>query len=137
MRKIVITAFVILTNHVYCQNNENKDSLTLQEVTVTASSPVSKGSTFVYDASEAVRTISVLGEPDVLRHISSFPGVSAGIDGTLGLFVRGGNNGSNGLYLDDVPLRLEDLSLPAEGVYRSTVCSGLSASQPLYTKAPK
>ena len=83
MRKIVITAFVILTNHVYCQNNENKDSLTLQEVTVTASSPVSKGSTFVYDASEAVRTISVLGEPDVLRHISSFPGVSAGIYGVL------------------------------------------------------
>ncbi len=129
MRKIIITAFVIFTNHVYCQNNENKDSLTLQEVTVTASSPVSKGSTFVYDASEAVRTISVLGEPDVLRHISSFPGVSAGIDGTLGLFVRGGNNGSNGLYLDDVPLYVSSHLMGLVSVYPPEVVDNVTFSQ--------
>jgi hypothetical protein len=80
------------------------DSLGLNEATVVALSPIAKGTLFRYDAAQAANTISVLGEPDVLRHISSFPGVSTGIEGTLGLFVRGGDCASNGVFYDDVPV---------------------------------
>ena len=80
------------------------DSLELNEATVVALSPIAKGTLFRYDAAQAANTISVLGEPDVLRHISSFPGVSTGVEGTLGLFVRGGDCASNGVFYDDVPV---------------------------------
>lgn len=69
-----------------------------------AYSPTNKGSSYKYNALQAGSSISVIGEPDILRHISSLPGVSQGIESSLGLFVRGGNNGSNGLYFNDVPM---------------------------------
>lgn len=109
-----ITFFIILTlvvNNAFAQNenkevsNENvKDTFLLKETTVVAKTPIQKGNMFRYDVKQATMTISVLGEPDVLRHISSLPGVSTGVEGTLGLFVRGGNCGSNGLFFNDVPL---------------------------------
>lgn len=78
---------------------------TLREVTVySAYKPSSRGNQFSYTPLQAESSISVMGEPDVLRHISSLPGVSQGVESTLGLFVRGGNSGSNGLYFNDVPL---------------------------------
>ena len=77
----------------------------LDGVTVySAYSPTNKGSSYKYNALQAGSSISVIGEPDILRHISSLPGVSQGIESSLGLFVRGGNNGSNGLYFNDVPM---------------------------------
>lgn len=80
-------------------------SVQLEGVTVySAYSPANKGSSYKYNALQAGSSISVIGEPDILRHISSLPGVSQGIESSLGLFVRGGNNGSNGLYFNDVPM---------------------------------
>ena len=77
----------------------------LDGVTVySAYSLTNKGSSYKYNALQAGSSISVIGEPDILRHISSLPGVSQGIESSLGLFVRGGNNGSNGLYFNDVPM---------------------------------
>lgn len=77
----------------------------LDGVTVySAYSSTNKGSSYKYSALQAGSSISVIGEPDILRHISSLPGVSQGIESSLGLFVRGGNNGSNGLYFNDVPM---------------------------------
>ena len=109
-----ITSFIILAlvaNNAFSQDenkevpNENvKDTFLLKEATVVAQTPAQKGNMFRYDVNQAAMTISVLGEPDVLRHISSLPGVSSGVEGTLGLFVRGGNCGSNGLFFNDVPL---------------------------------
>lgn len=63
-----------------------------------------KGNKYSYNALEAAASISVIGEPDVLRHISSMPGVSQGIESSLGLFVRGASNGGNGLYFNDIPI---------------------------------
>jgi len=57
-----------------------------------------------YTPEQAANTISVFGEPDVLRHISSFPGVSQGLEGTMGLFVRGGDTGGNRVLFDGVPI---------------------------------
>ncbi|MFV0391890.1 MAG: hypothetical protein ACK5KP_08430 [Paludibacteraceae bacterium] len=80
-------------------------SIQLGEVTVySAFSPTNKGSSYRYNALQAGSSISVIGEPDVLRHISSLPGVSQGIESSLGLFVRGGNNGSSGIRFNDIPM---------------------------------
>nr|WP_321355627.1 TonB-dependent receptor [uncultured Draconibacterium sp.] len=62
-----------------------------------------KGNKFVYTPLQAASSISIIGEPDVIRHISSLPGVAQGIEGTLGLFVRGSNNGSNRIEFNGVP----------------------------------
>lgn len=63
-----------------------------------------RGNEYTYSPMEALSTISIVGEPDVIRHISSMPGVSQGMEGTLGLFVRGGNNGSNSVIFNGVPV---------------------------------
>ncbi len=62
------------------------------------------GNIYTYTPAHSASSISIIGEPDILRHISSLPSVSQGIEGTLGLFVRGSNNGSNGIYFNDVPM---------------------------------
>ncbi len=77
----------------------------IEEVTIySAYKGTNKGSEYTYTPMEALSTISVVGEPDVIRHISSMPGVSQGMEGTLGLFVRGGNNGSNSILFNQVPI---------------------------------
>ena len=80
-------------------------------------SPTNRGNTFNYNSSQAASSISVIGEPDVLRHISSLPGISQGIESTLGLFVRGGNSGGNGLYFNDIPLYVSSHVMGMVSVY--------------------
>lgn len=77
----------------------------LKEVVIySAYKPTNKGNTYTFSPREAASSISVMGEPDVIRHIASLPGVSQGIEGTLGLFVRGSNNGSNSIVFNQVPI---------------------------------
>ncbi len=64
----------------------------------------SLGNGGIYSPGEIRATVTTLGEPDILRHISSLPGVSQGMEGTLGLFVRGSNNGGNRITLNGVPI---------------------------------
>lgn len=85
-------------------NNQHIKSTELKEVTVYSTYNSTGGNTFKYNAVQAASSISVIGEPDVLRHISSLPGVSQGVESSLGLYVRGANTGSNGLYFNDVPI---------------------------------
>jgi hypothetical protein len=47
---------------------------------------------------------SANGVGDVISSIEMLPGVQAGIDGTPGYFVRGGNEGQNLILLDDATL---------------------------------
>ncbi|MCG8580108.1 MAG: TonB-dependent receptor [Bacteroidales bacterium] len=76
----------------------------IDNVTIhSAYSDNNKGNKFVYTPLQASSSISIIGEPDVVRYISSLPGVSQGIEGTLGLFVRGSNNGSNRIEFNGVP----------------------------------
>lgn len=94
----------------------------LKEITVY--SPYSankKGNLYQYTPQQAGMSISVLGEPDVLRHISSLPGVSQGIESSLGLFVRGANTGSNGLYFNDLPLYVSSHMMGIVSVYPSEI----------------
>lgn len=45
-----------------------------------------------------------LGEPDALRAVQTLPGVRGGVEGTAGLFVRGGGQDENLILLDGLPL---------------------------------
>jgi hypothetical protein len=47
---------------------------------------------------------SVSGSGDIINSVELLPGVQAGIDGTPGFFVRGGNAGQNLILLDDASL---------------------------------
>jgi hypothetical protein len=47
---------------------------------------------------------SVSGSGDVIGSLEMLPGVQAGMDGTTGYFVRGGNAGQNLILLDDATL---------------------------------
>lgn len=48
--------------------------------------------------------VPALGEPDLLKSIQSQPGVKGGVEGSAGIFVRGGGSGENLFLLDDVPI---------------------------------
>ena len=79
-------------------------NVALKEATITSTTSNNHGSEFSYNARQAASTISIIGEPDVIRHTLSLPGTSFGMEGTLGIFVRGGDTSGNGLYFDGVPL---------------------------------
>jgi TonB-dependent Receptor Plug Domain/CarboxypepD_reg-like domain len=49
-------------------------------------------------------SIPALGEPDLIKSIQSQPGIKGGIEGSAGIFVRGGGAGENLFMLDDVPI---------------------------------
>lgn len=59
---------------------------------------------YIYTPERAASIVSVIGEPDVLRQIATLPGVASGIEGSLGLFVRGGNAGNSRIEYDGVPV---------------------------------
>lgn len=79
----------------------------LNEVTVSAQNPglqvVSPGSTVLNEAQiKSVPTL--LGENDVLKVLQLLPGVQGGMEGSSGIFVRGGSPDQNLLLLDGVPV---------------------------------
>lgn len=49
-------------------------------------------------------TPAVLGEADVMKTIQLMPGVQAGVEGSAGLYVRGGGPDQNLILLDGVPI---------------------------------
>ncbi len=49
-------------------------------------------------------TPTVLGEADVMKTIQLMPGVQAGVEGSAGLYVRGGGPDQNLILLDGVPV---------------------------------
>ena len=49
-------------------------------------------------------TPSILGEADVMKAIQLMPGVQAGMEGSAGLYVRGGGPDQNLILLDGVPV---------------------------------
>lgn len=63
-----------------------------------------KPNRYLYTQERAAAIVSVIGEPDVLRQITTLPGVSSGVEGSLGLFVRGGNAGNSRVEYDGVPV---------------------------------
>jgi hypothetical protein len=67
---------------------------------------VKKNQTALVDLSNdmIVSAPSVSGSGDVISSVEMLPGVQAGIDGSPGYYVRGGNEGQNLILLDDATL---------------------------------
>lgn len=76
----------------------------LEKVTVTAYREKRGNNVFQYDASDVKKITTVLGETDVMRYMQVLPGISQGIEGGMGFYVRGAGNGNNRVVLDDVPI---------------------------------
>jgi len=49
-------------------------------------------------------SMPALGEPDLIKSIQSQTGIKGGVEGSAGIFVRGGGAGENLFLFDDVPL---------------------------------
>lgn len=50
------------------------------------------------------KTPSVLGEADLMKTLQLMPGVQAGVEGSAGIYVRGGSPDQNLILLDGVPV---------------------------------
>lgn len=76
-------------------------AITLQEV-VTKAYKTQVGRSSVSMDIEKLKSIPpVMGEADILKTFTLFPGIAAGNEGTTGLFVRGGTPDQNLLLLDE------------------------------------
>lgn len=56
------------------------------------------------DKQQLLSLPSMTGEPDIIKALATQPGVSEGVEGFSGLYVRGGGNDQNLILLDGVPL---------------------------------
>lgn len=100
-----IAALIFIPQIVLRSQNNDGQIVALDSAKVTASySANNRGNNHIYTPKQSFNTISVIGEPDAIRHISSLPGVAQGLDGTLGLFVRGAYNGGNRIEFNGVPM---------------------------------
>lgn len=81
-----------------------KRVVSIKEVTVMGTKATRANNTYDYDLKDIKPLVTVLGETDVLRYIGTLPGVSQGMEGGLGFFVRGSNSSNNRIELDQVPV---------------------------------
>ncbi len=97
---------------------------------ITSSLPImERGNSYIYSMEKAAGVISVIGEPDVMRQLATLPGVSFGMEGSLALFVRGGNSNNCRLSIDGVPIYNATHAL---GLF-SSVSPEIVSSARLYT----
>ncbi|TAL63186.1 MAG: hypothetical protein EPN88_12590 [Bacteroidetes bacterium] len=111
----ILATFIGLKSEVICFSMEHDTLLNIQmqpvrelKEVVVASSPYKHN----VNAPLGLTTIPVtqltsvpaLGESDLLKSIQSQPGIKGGVEGSAGIFVRGGSGGENLFMLDDVPM---------------------------------
>ncbi len=87
-----------IVNVFLCEKIQQIDSVTIFAKSVGVLSQ------YKFTSMEARKMVSLVGETDVVRYLQVLPGVSPGMEGTLGLFVRGGNSGNNRIELDEIPV---------------------------------
>ena len=100
--------FNILLNRNQEINVQLRESVTLDEVTITAErvGDVRSVQMSAMDMPvEKIKAVPVLfGEADVIKALQLMPGVQSGSEGNSGLYVRGGGPDENLFLLDGVPL---------------------------------
>lgn len=106
---LTILALGMLRTISYSQNTNLSDSdsihrvINLRQLTVTAQKH-NANNNYEFTTEKSKSFVTLAGENDVLRYLSALPGVSQGLEGSLGYFVRGGNIGNNRIELDGVPV---------------------------------
>jgi hypothetical protein len=87
---------------------QQRDSLPtpqmLDSVLVVGERNIRRNNLYQFAVKEYKQMVSLIGETDALRYVATLPGVSQGMEGGMGFFVRGGNSSNNRIELDDVPL---------------------------------
>ena len=76
----------------------------LREVTVVGRGVTRGNSSFGYSPADVKGFATLAGEVDVMRYPQILPGVSQGMEGGMGFYVRGGGSGNNRTELDGVPI---------------------------------
>ena len=84
-------------------NNQLEDIVIVSDKTESGIMSTHMSATDI-DLSHINGTPSVLGETDVIKTLQMLPGVQAGIEGSAGLYVRGGSPDQNLFLLDGVPV---------------------------------
>lgn len=104
---ILLYCIVFLSNTVFSQENNDTTATALKELVVTADRNFLKNTKTGFHSLSDKEILSVpviFGEPDVVKAFQTLPGVSAGLEGFSGLYVRGGENDQNLYLLDKLPL---------------------------------
>ena len=120
MKKFIIVVILFLsyslnaTNVYYFQDNDSttnrndtsaiKNQKTLNELIVTEKRFTNENGVYGFDVEKVKPIVNIMGETDVVRFVTTLPGISSGMEGGLSYFVRGGNNGNNRIELDNVPV---------------------------------
>jgi hypothetical protein len=77
----------------------------LDEVTITGASEIQKiGGVMNIPIKQLKDVPALLGEIDVIKSLALLPGVHSGLEGSAGLYVRGGSPDQNLFLLDETPL---------------------------------
>lgn len=76
----------------------------LGEVTVTTYRAKRGNNTFTYTSADVKNIITVAGETDIMRYMQILPGVSQGMEGGMGFYVRGAGSGNSRVELDGIPI---------------------------------
>jgi outer membrane cobalamin receptor len=100
---------VIFLSHVRdtVLNIKMKPVMELKEVVVTSSRynhTVNGPLGMITIPVKQLTSMPALGEADLIKSIQSQPGIKGGVEGSAGIFVRGGGSGENLFMLDDVPI---------------------------------
>lgn len=87
-------------------NIEMKPGIILKEVTISAEAPekqseTARMSSVKLQVSQAKELPSLFGEKDILKVLQLMPGVQKGMEGSSGMYVRGGGPDQNLIILDD------------------------------------
>ncbi len=76
---------------------------------------------------ELERIPVIFGEKDALKIVQLLPGFSGGLEGTSGLYVRGGSPGQNLILLDDVPVYNANHAFGFFSVFNSSALKSVDA----------
>jgi len=108
IKYLFLFSFISLSNiSLSAQDSLKRDTIRhvdLEQVVVHGQNRVDRTNNYTFTKLDAKAVGSVVGETDVLRYISTLPGVSQGMEGGMSLFVRGGNGGHNRIEMDGVPI---------------------------------
>lgn len=111
MKHLFFTAITLcFATGMSAQNTQDSISRQLKEVVVLGNDPrtdnlrLPQMGAVTLKGAEITRMPVLLGEPDVLKALQSQAGVSSGIEGFSGIYVRGGENDENLYLLHGLPL---------------------------------
>lgn len=104
---LFLPAGILLSAQTAIPGQQKRDSLILihiDTVEIWGNKFTRRNSIYRITSKEAKSIVTVLGETDVMRYMGTLPGVSPGMEGGLGYFVRGSNSGNNRTALDNAPV---------------------------------